>query len=233
MLRKNHPVSMRKGFGYSDVRRLNLRSAFKDRYNGAKVTFGKIMTSENLRNVELEDDVWNEADYPPPYSATTVKNEEDREIGFRREYLFSVEGALKCIEIVLSLIAFVAVMAGGWSGSGFVAWTTISAFITTTIIFFIELIYCILYALKYFISAIIAGVGASLMPSIVAVCAFCAAGFFVYLLDAMLIYRKVKAIREEERRKREAGEHLHHEILCSGETAAKHDSKYTANLAAE
>ncbi|XP_052816963.1 uncharacterized protein LOC128243306 isoform X3 [Mya arenaria] len=182
------------------------------------------MTSENLRNVELEDDVWNEADYPPPYSATTVKNEEDREIGFRREYLFSVEGALKCIEIVLSLIAFVAVMAGGWSGSGFVAWTTISAFITTTIIFFIvgfniytrfpffwvlyELIYCILYALKYFISAIIAGVGASLMPSIVAVCAFCAAGFFVYLLDAMLIYRKVKAIREEERRKREAGEHV-------------------------
>lgn len=55
-----------------------------------------------MRNVNLDDDVWDEHDYPPPYSETTVRNDipEDKSIGFRREYLFSVEGALRIIEIV-------------------------------------------------------------------------------------------------------------------------------------
>lgn len=44
---------------------------------------------------------------------------------------------LFCIFQVLSLIGFVAVLAGGWTGSGFVLWTTITAFITTTILFVI------------------------------------------------------------------------------------------------
>jgi len=59
-----------------------------------------------LRNVDLDDDdVWNDRDEPPPYSSTTVRHEEpeDHSVGFRREYLFSVEGALRVIEIVSCL----------------------------------------------------------------------------------------------------------------------------------
>jgi len=54
------------------------------------------------------DDAWNERDYPPPYSATTVAHEEENtEIGFQRAYLFSVNGALRCIEIVSRFLVYV------------------------------------------------------------------------------------------------------------------------------
>ncbi|XP_045192489.2 uncharacterized protein LOC123548913 [Mercenaria mercenaria] len=177
--------------------------------------------SENMRTVALDDEPWDEE--PPPYSSTTVTDPEaERKTGFNKAYLFSVEGALKLIEIVLSLIGFVAVLAGGWTGSGFVAWTTISAFITTTILFILvamniysrlpgfwplyELIYLLLYTLKYFISSIIGAVGAARLPSIVAACVICVVAFAIYLLDAIMAYKRLKAAREEQERKRAAGE---------------------------
>ncbi|XP_060597551.1 uncharacterized protein LOC132751400 [Ruditapes philippinarum] len=177
--------------------------------------------SENMRTVALDENDWDEE--PPPYSATTEKDPEaERKTGFNKAYLFSVEGALKLIEIVLSLIGFVAVLAGGWTGSGFVGWTTISAFITTTIMFIIvamniysrlpgfwplyELIYLILYTLKYFICSIIAAVGAARLPSIVAACVICVVAFGIYLLDTIMAYKRFKVAKEEQERRRNEGE---------------------------
>lgn len=55
--------------------------------------------SENMRTVALDDDAWDEE--PPPYSSTTVEDPEaERKMGFNKAYLFSVEGALKLIQIV-------------------------------------------------------------------------------------------------------------------------------------
>ncbi|KAL4235226.1 hypothetical protein ACF0H5_006864 [Mactra antiquata] len=177
--------------------------------------------SEQMRAVPLDDDHWDEE--PPPYSTTTVAEPElEPKIGFKRDYMFSVEGALKLIEIVLSLIGFIASLAVGWTGSGFVGWTTISAFITTTVIFIIismnimtripgtwqlyELIYLLIYVLKYFISSIISAVGAAISASIVAACVICVVAFFIFLLDMFMAYKRLKTVREEQHRKRATGE---------------------------
>lgn len=177
--------------------------------------------SENLRTVALDDDAWDEN--PPPYSSTTVEDPDaEPRTGFNRQYLFSVQGALKLIEIVLGLIGFIACLAAGYIGSGFVLWTTITGFITTTVMFLLvafriyqripgtwatyELVYLLIYTLKYFISAIIAAVGAALSPSIVAACVICAVAFGIYLLDTIMAYRRLKTEREEQARKRTTGE---------------------------
>lgn len=179
------------------------------------------MTDKPMHRVNLDDEAWEEE--PPPYSATTVEDPDSQpRTGFDKQFVFSVEGALKIIEIVLSLIGFVAVLAEPWNGSGFVIWVTISAFITTTVRFLLvafrvtqrvshqwpvfELIYLMIYTLKYFIATIIGAVGAARSPSIVAACVICAVAFGIFLLDAIMAYKRLKLAREEEERRRAAGE---------------------------
>ncbi|KAH3768962.1 CKLF-like MARVEL transmembrane domain-containing protein 3 [Dreissena polymorpha] len=180
------------------------------------------MTSQSMRNVELDDDAWDEAAYPPPYSSTVEQVPQDRTIGFHKQYLFSVEGALKCIEIVLSLIGFIAIIAGSCVGSGFIAWVTISAFITTILIVILvsfnvnsrvhaywpvyEFIYLLVYTLKYFIASIIAAVGIPFGPAVVTACAICFIALIVFVLDCVMAYRRLKASQEEQKHARASGE---------------------------
>lgn len=57
---------------------------------------------DNLRTVALDDDAWGAE--PPPYSSTTVEDPESgKNAEFNKAYLFSVEGAMKLIEIVSNM----------------------------------------------------------------------------------------------------------------------------------
>lgn len=165
-----------------------------------------------MRNVDLEDELDDE---PPPYAATTEKQELEP-TGCQRDYFFSAPGALKLIEAVLSLIGFIACLPYFWPGRGFVIWVMISALITTIVLFVLkamnifprlpgywevyEFVYLIIYSLKMAIACIIAGVVAVYHASIMATCVIAAVAFLIYALDMVMSYRRLKEARAERQR---------------------------------
>lgn len=168
-----------------------------------------------MQPVSMNDD-WN--DDPPPYSATTEASHEGRkdEVGFRKKYATSIPGIMKIIQIGLSFIGFILSVVASFGGVGFVTWVCISAFITTTILFVIlafniytrlpgfwplyEMIFLMLYTLKYLIATIIAAVGSVISPTGMVACVICAVAFGIYLLDGVMSYRRFKQAKAEQER---------------------------------
>ncbi|KAL4234133.1 hypothetical protein ACF0H5_005786 [Mactra antiquata] len=129
-------------------------------------------------------------------------------IGLDRAYLNSLPSFLKIGEIVLDIIAFICASVWihwGAYGGGWVQFVTMSAFITTLLLFgfhlfriiyklpgpwgIIELIYYVLYTLLMLISAIVCAVRFNWHSSIAATTFFTFAATALYVIDTFLLFR--------------------------------------------
>ncbi|XP_052251724.1 CKLF-like MARVEL transmembrane domain-containing protein 4 isoform X1 [Dreissena polymorpha] len=129
-------------------------------------------------------------------------------VGFDRGYVKSMRGILKVSECVLDMVGFIC--ASVWiywthAGGAWVQFVTISAFITTLILYIlhlfriiyklpgpwglIQLIYYGIYSLLMLIAAIVCAVRAVHHSSIVAAAIFTFLATAVYVVDTFLLFR--------------------------------------------
>ncbi|CAL1536520.1 unnamed protein product [Lymnaea stagnalis] len=148
---------------------------------------------------------------PTAYEHTTESRTGTAPIRPHPEYVRSVEGILKIVEIVLCIIVLICASIVNWYsiGGGWVQFVAASAMISTIIIFifhffnifgrltthwnFIEFIYYCIFVVLFIIAAIVAAVRASYHPAIGATTFFTFAALVVYGVDTYFMYRSWKA----------------------------------------
>ncbi|XP_060565397.1 CKLF-like MARVEL transmembrane domain-containing protein 4 isoform X1 [Ruditapes philippinarum] len=138
-------------------------------------------------------------------SSTTTSSEG---IGLDKDYIKTYNGLLKIVECVLDIIAFICAsiyIHWGPYGGGWVQFVTMSAFITTLLLFgfhlfriiyklpgpwgLIELIYYVLYSLMMLIAGIVCAARGNWDASIGAAAFFTFAATACYVFDTFLLFR--------------------------------------------
>lgn len=141
-------------------------------------------------------------------SSTTTTSSSSVGMGLDKDYLRSLQGLLKIFECVLDVIAFIcASYLMGWAGygGGWVQFVTMSAFITTLLLFgfhlfriiyklpgpwhLIELLYYFLYSLMLLVAGIVCAARGGWHDSIAAAAFFTFAATAAYMLDTFLVFR--------------------------------------------
>lgn len=137
---------------------------------------------------------------------TTTTSSPSPTIGFHPEYLRTLPGILKVVEIVLALITFICACVVYWgSGQGWVEFVSMSAFLCTLIYLIlhlinlisrfpgpqllIEFIYYCVFSVLFLIAAIVAAAKASAHSSIGATAFFAFAATAVYAVDTFFQFR--------------------------------------------
>ncbi|KAK3576691.1 hypothetical protein CHS0354_024300 [Potamilus streckersoni] len=163
---------------------------------------------------------------PPPYSPTSEPNNPpEPKTGFDINYLKTVPGAMKIIEMVLDILGFICALVDiSWAGlgSGFVQWATMSGFIVTLIFFIFhafnifgrlpgfwelyEFVYLIIISVEIAVAAIVCAARASFGPSVIAACIFTAIASVMYIIDTVLAYRTWKEAREKRQKEARGGQ---------------------------
>ncbi|XP_012942126.1 MARVEL domain-containing protein 1 [Aplysia californica] len=145
------------------------------------------------------------------YEQTTETRPEPPPIRPHPEYVKSIEGILKIVEIVLCILVLICASIDYWYhlGGGWVQFVAASAMIGTIILFlffffnvyprlpgpwnFIVFIYYCVYVVLFIIAAIVAAVRAHLATSIGATAFFTFAALAVYIIDVYFMYRSWQA----------------------------------------
>lgn len=127
-------------------------------------------------------------------------------IGFHPEYIKTIPGILKVVEVVLSLVTFICAVIPWWgSAGGWVQFVSITAFITVLVwlIFYliglihkippfrqlVEFIYYCVFTALFLIAAIVAAVKGGLAAAIGAAAFFAFAATAVFAVDTFFQFR--------------------------------------------
>ncbi|XP_045191842.2 MARVEL domain-containing protein 1-like isoform X2 [Mercenaria mercenaria] len=140
--------------------------------------------------------------------STTTTSSSSEGIGLDKAFLRTYQGILKIVECILDIIAFICAsiwIHWGPYGGGWVQFVTMSAFITTLLLFgfhlfriiyklpgpwgLIELIYLVLYSVMLIIAAIVCAVRFNWHSSIAAATFFTFAATACYVFDTFLLFR--------------------------------------------
>lgn len=145
---------------------------------------------------------------PSTYTSShTTTQSSPPEIRLRLDYIKTIPGILKIVEVVASIITFIcaSVVPWGYLGAGWVQFVSISAFITALIWFIfyligviyrfpgpwilIEFIYYCVFTLFFLIAAIVSAARAHAAPSIGAAAFFAFVCTAVFAVDTFFQFR--------------------------------------------
>lgn len=146
-------------------------------------------------------------DMPTTYEthATTTTSSGPGTIGPRMDYIRTIPGILKIVEMVLDVIVFICSVIPWWPPEGWIGFVSMSALLTTLIIFLLylfgvihrlpawrvllEFIYYCVFSVFYLIAAIVAASYAKYHSSIAACTFFAFAATAIYAVDTYFQFR--------------------------------------------